>query len=111
MHHVLLVDNWFADSLIRYDSNTFESWKEILYYTPLHALFVGTEAVLVFFMLSGIVLVKAFPGWASLKWSYFASRLTRLYLPIWGSILFALLLTFARPDRIPPGANWWVKGN
>ena len=111
LHHVLLVDNWFADSLGRYDSNTFDSWKEIIYYTPLHALFAGTEAVLVFFMLSGIVLVKAFPGWASLKVSYFASRLTRLYLPIWGSVIFALLLTFARPERIPPGANWWMKGN
>lgn len=111
LHHVLLVDNWFADSLGRYDSNTFDSWKEIIYYTPLHALFAGTEAVLVFFMLSGIVLVKAFPGWASVKISYFVSRLTRLYLPIWGSILFALLLTFARPERIPAGANWWLKGN
>lgn len=111
LHHVLLIDNWFADSLGRYDSNTFESWKEIIYYTPLHVLFAGTEAVLVFFMLSGIVLVKAFPGFASLKWSYFASRLTRLYLPIWGSVLFTLMLTFARPERIPAGANWWVKGN
>lgn len=111
LHHFLLVDNWFADSLGNYGSNIFDSWKETIYYTPLHIFFAGTEAVLVFFMLSGIVLVRAFPGWASLRWSYFASRLTRLYLPIWGSILFALLLTFARPERIPAGANWWVKGN
>ena len=111
LHHSLLVDNWFADSLGNYGANIFDSWKETLYYTPLHIFFAGTEAVLVFFMLSGIVLVRAFPGWTSLRWSYFASRLTRLYLPIWGSILFALLLTFARPERIPAGANWWVKGN
>ena len=111
LHHVLLVDNWFANSLITFEANPSDDWKAIVYYTPLHIFFAGTEAVLVFFMLSGIVLVRAFPGFTSLSVSYFVSRLTRLYLPIWGSIIFALLLTFARPDRLPPGISWWLLGN
>jgi len=111
LHHVLLVDNWFADALITFEANPSDDWKAIVYYTPLHIFFAGTEAVLVFFMLSGIVLVRAFPGFSSLSVSYFVSRLTRLYLPIWGSIIFALLLTFARPDRVPPGISWWLLGN
>ena len=111
LHHVLLVDNWFADALITFEANPSDDWKAIVYYTPLHIFFAGTEAVLVFFMLSGIVLVRAFPGFSSLSVSYFVSRLTRLYLPIWGSIIFALLLTFARPDRVPPGISWWLMGN
>jgi peptidoglycan/LPS O-acetylase OafA/YrhL len=110
-HHVLLVDGWFAESLTRYDANPIENWRSVIYYSPLHILFAGTEAVLVFFLLSGIVLVRAFPGWASIKLSYFFSRLTRLYLPIWGSLVFALGLTFFRPDRLSSAANWWLKGN
>lgn len=111
LHHVLLVDNWFADALVKFDALPSDDWKGLLYYSPLHIFFAGTEAVLVFFMLSGIVLVRAFPGFSSLSASYFVSRLTRLYLPIWGSIIFALLLTFARPDRVPPGISWWLLGN
>lgn len=110
-HHVLLVDGWFAESLTRYDANPVENWRSVIYYSPLHIFFAGTEAVLVFFLLSGIVLVRAFPGWASVKVSYFASRLTRLYLPIWGSLVFALGLTFLRPERLSGAANWWLKGN
>ena len=102
LHHLLLVDNWFANALLTFEAYPSDDWKAIVYYTPLHIFFAGTEAVLVFFMLSGIVLVRAFPGFTSLSVSYFVSRLTRLYLPIWGSIVFALLLTFARPDRVPP---------
>lgn len=111
LHHVLLVDNWFANALLTFEAYPSDDWKALVYYTPLHIFFAGTEAVLVFFMLSGIVLVKAFPGFTSLSLSYFVSRLTRLYLPIWGSIVFALLLTFARPDRVPPGISWWLLGN
>jgi len=111
LHHVLLVDNWFADALLTFEAQPSDDWKAWVYYTPLHIFFAGTEAVLVFFMLSGIVLVKAFPGFSSLSLSYFVSRLTRLYLPIWGSIVFALLLTLARPDRVPPGISWWLLGN
>lgn len=111
LHHVLLVDNWFANALLTFEAYPSDDWKAIVYFTPLHIFFAGTEAVLVFFMLSGIVLVRAFPGFTSLSVSYFVSRLTRLYLPIWGSIVFALLLTFARPDRVPPGISWWLLGN
>ena len=110
-HHVLLVDGWFAESLTRYDANPIQGWRSVLYYSPLHIFFAGTEAVLVFFLLSGIVLVRAFPGWASVKLAYFASRLTRLYLPIWGSLVFALGVTLLRPERLSSAANWWLKGN
>lgn len=110
-HHVLLVDAWFAESLTRYDANPSENWRSLIYYSPLHILFAGTEAVLVFFLLSGIVLVRAFPGWVSVTPSYFVSRLTRLYLPIWGSLVVALALTFLRPERLSASANWWLKGN
>lgn len=110
-HHVLLVDNWFADALVSLSAVDGPQAKTALYYSPLHIFFAGTEAVLVFFMLSGIVLVRTYPGLRSLTLRYFASRLARLYIPIWGSIVFALLLTFARPDYLPPGISWWLHGN
>ncbi len=55
LHHVLLVDNWFANALLTFEAQPSNDWKAWVYYTPLHIFFAGTEAVLVFFMLSGIV--------------------------------------------------------
>ena len=58
--------------------------------TPIKLLSAGSESVLVFFVLSGVVVplpllskgVKAWPG-------FFLSRLARLYVPVWASLLLA----------------------
>src|SRR6195952_2318571 len=51
--------------------------------TPVKLLSAGSESVLVFFVLSGLVvplpLLGGRRGWAG----FFASRLVRLYLPVW----------------------------
>jgi peptidoglycan/LPS O-acetylase OafA/YrhL len=54
-----------------------------LSYTPLHLVWAGPEAVLVFFVLSGLVLSAATQGRSDFRWSaYYPSRLMRLYLPV-----------------------------
>jgi peptidoglycan/LPS O-acetylase OafA/YrhL len=65
--------------------------------SPLKLLFAGTEAVLVFFVLSGLVvalpLVRGTVSWPA----FFASRLVRLYVPVWGALLFAVALIVLVP--------------
>lgn len=68
-----------------------ETWAV---YSPLHVAWNGTAAVSVFFVLSGYVLVLPFIKRRSrVDWgAYFARRLLRLYLPVWGSVLLAVVL-------------------
>lgn len=85
--------------------------------TPLKLAFAGTEAVLVFFALSGLVV--ALPALRSrerdgFSWAgFFASRLVRLYVPVWGSLVFATALIFLIP-RTPSGVSqgeWITRAN
>lgn len=77
-------------------------------YTPLRLIWGGTEAVYIFFVLSGFVLtgpaLKAGFSWAG----YYRQRLPRLYLPVWGSLLFAAALLALIPRRTLEGASWWT---
>lgn len=59
-----------------------------LAFTPVHLVWAGTEAVLVFFVLSGFVLAGPLPQRARRdRWAtWYASRLVRLYLPVWASL-------------------------
>jgi peptidoglycan/LPS O-acetylase OafA/YrhL len=78
--------------------------------SPAKIVFAGTEAVLVFFALSGLVVaLPAFrPGFG---WrAYFGSRLIRLYLPVWGALLAAaglIALVPRDPARVSDGT--WLQ--
>ena len=76
--------------------------------SPLKLLFPGTEAVLVFFALSGLVV--ALPALRSgFAWTrYYPSRLLRLYLPVFGALLFATVLIIAIPREAAsvPSGSW-----
>ncbi len=81
--------------------------------SPLKLLFAGTEAVLVFFVLSGLVvalpLLRATTSWAG----FFASRLVRLYVPVWAALVFAVALIALVPRReaaVTPG-EWIDEAN
>ena len=82
-----------------------------LVYSPLHLLWNGTAAVYVFFVLSGFVLVLPVAKAAgSTDWgSYYAKRLLRLYLPVWGSLVFASLLLVVVPHVSAGAQTWWVQ--
>lgn len=68
--------------------------------SPLRPLTAGSEAVLVFFVLSGLVVsIPALS--ATFDWlRYYPSRLIRLYLPVIGAVLFAVALILLVP-RLP----------
>lgn len=78
--------------------------------SPLKLLFPGTEAVLVFFALSGLVV--ALPALRTgFTWArYYPSRLLRLYLPVVGALILATVLIVAIPrdaSAMPEGS--WLR--
>lgn len=77
--------------------------------SPLKLPFAGTEAVQVFFVLSGVVItlpvLREGFSWSS----YYVSRLLRLYLPVWAAIALSLALIALVPRdlaRVTPDS--WV---
>lgn len=98
-HSALLVPAFCNDSL---GQNVVWSW-----YDPANLLRLGTQAVFLFFALSGFVLTRAYVGRSIFTRSYFASRLARLYLPIWASVLLAVILqlVFSSPGN-SHGSSW-----
>jgi peptidoglycan/LPS O-acetylase OafA/YrhL len=77
--------------------------------TPLHLFWAGGEAVFVFFILSGVALGLMRKRASPARWrSYYPSRLLRLYLPVWASIIFALAV-FASVGLVSkPAQDGWV---
>ena len=80
--------------------------------TPLKLLTAGHEAVLVFFVLSGCVVVLPALKRVDFSWPGFvASRVVRLLLPAWAAIAFASLLLVIVP-RLPQqvtGDSWLAR--
>lgn len=70
-------------------------------------LWAGGEAVLVFFVLSGFVLTLPLQK-RSFSWrGYYPARLTRLYLPVWGSLVLAIGIFIATRIARPDAATAW----
>lgn len=85
------------------------SWEWWWTHTPLHILWDGSSSVFIFFVLSGMVLV--FPvlrsdnfGWLA----YYAQRLVRLYVPVWGAVALAVAIIVTIP-RIGTMDNAWLE--
>ena len=72
-------------------------------YTPLHAFWAGTEAVFVFFVLSGFFVDQRIRQSAVLLAFLLPSRLLRLYLPVVGALAFAAAVVAAVPRRVTNG--------
>jgi peptidoglycan/LPS O-acetylase OafA/YrhL len=86
---------------------------EWLTQSPVKVLTAGTEAVLVFFVLSGLVVaLPALKG--RLDWlSYYPGRLVRLYLPVAASLVLAAIFLALVPhsdSQAAPG-SWLLERN
>ncbi|SFO04889.1 acyltransferase family protein [Mycetocola miduiensis] len=86
---------------------------EWLTQSPAKLLIAGSEAVLVFFVLSGLVVaLPALQG--RLHWlSYYPSRLLRLYLPVGASLLLAAVFVALVPHSGGKAAagSWLIERN
>jgi peptidoglycan/LPS O-acetylase OafA/YrhL len=80
-------------------------------HTPLHLVWAGEEAVLVFFVLSGLVL--ALPATRrAIDWrTYYPRRVVRLYLPVWGSLVLAVVLVALVPRGVSPQRSPWLNAH
>jgi len=110
VHHSLLLFPRFADTYLNNGQvPVVGSVMWLLTATPLKVLTAGGEAVLVFFVMSGIVLTLPVLGRVNFDWvAYYPRRIVRLYLPVIAAVLFAALLVVLLPQFSAPGFSWWV---
>ena len=81
----------------------------LISYTPLHIFWAGPEFVVVFFVLSGFVLSLPIARGGRLHASiYYPTRLLRLYLPVWGALVFAAAMHVVVSHKAVAGASWWL---
>ena len=112
IYHCLLLNLTFGDL------DNASTWKRVssgassfFLFSPLHDLWNGTEAVAVFFVISGLVLVRSFltrpRGVEARRWeSFYPKRLIRLYLPIIASLAFALVVVSIIARRTLPNGSY-----
>ena len=107
VHHVLLLSPSLAGA---YRGERVEGWEAWLTYTPLHLVWAGGEAVLVFFVLSGFVLALPAAQGRPLAWrAYYPQRLLRLYVPVFAAVVLALpQAMLLRPSEGASGSWWWL---
>lgn len=81
----------------------------VLVTTPLHLMWAGTEAVYLFFILSGLVLGISTES-RSFRWAaYFPSRMVRLYLPVAGAVALAIVLIAIVPRDGAHASAWLAR--
>ncbi|MBY4382842.1 acyltransferase [Rhodococcus fascians] len=111
VNHVMVTGVTYAnvaDGRGRADQLSFDWWWS---YTPLHLLWGGTEAVFVFFILSGYVLSGPTQKSTFSWFAYYPKRIIRLYLPVWGSLVLAGLTTLVITREPKDGASWWTNSH
>lgn len=109
LHHALQVDPTFARVQARESAAGEGPVVWALTHTPLHVVWAGEEAVLVFFVLSGFVLTLPATRRA-VRWrEYYPRRLLRLYVPVWGSLVLAVALTAALAGRADDAASPFLR--
>ena len=107
-HHSLLTGRSFAAPYMGSGGGRFPAVQWWLTSTPLHIVWAGQEAVLVFFVLSGFALACATEGRA-ISWpAYYSGRLVRLYLPVWAALGVGALAFELVPRVSSPHASWWL---
>jgi peptidoglycan/LPS O-acetylase OafA/YrhL len=82
--------------------------------TPIKLLSAGSESVLVFFVLSGLVVPLPLLTRGPRAWiGFYVARLVRLYLPVWGSLVLAglWLVLVPRPDSAVTPGSWVERTN
>jgi peptidoglycan/LPS O-acetylase OafA/YrhL len=107
--HTLAIDPAFYAASLGIRSRDLGDRSWWLIYTPLHLFWQGTEAVFVFFVLSGFVLALPAAEKGGIAWrAYYPKRLIRLYLPVWGAVALAAAWIAVVRRHVIPGASGWL---
>lgn len=107
LHHLTLI----AEPVLRGIAGATDPWSAwwLMEHSPLKLLTAGREAVVVFFVLSGLVVPLPALRGGSFSWPGFAaSRFVRLFLPAWGALVLAasLVLVVPRVAAQVSGGEW-----
>lgn len=109
MHHVALIVPGLAENRQSLLANGFAEPNSWLYLTPLKLLVSGPAAVLVFFVLSGLVLSLTSIRRDHDSYPVFMiKRVTRIWPPFAFSILASMLLAILLRGRPAVGAYRWI---
>lgn len=106
--HALITSQVFFASL--YEPIPARRWSVawLLGHPPLNLLWAGNQAVIIFFVLSGLVVTLPFVssshGWVG----YYPRRFLRLYLPTWAAVGFAAILATLVHRHAVVGASGWL---
>lgn len=105
--HIFLIAQPHLEQWLGPRSGTPFSFRWWLYSSPLSIFISGAQAVVVFFLLSGIVLTLPVLRAARYDWlAYYPRRIIRLYLPVIASVLLAVgLFVLVSRDELPV-AGW-----
>jgi peptidoglycan/LPS O-acetylase OafA/YrhL len=113
VHHALLLvptlsDAYLAPGGLPADAPWFAA---LAVYSPLHLLWAGGEAVLLFFVLSGLVLTMPAvrPGFSWV--AYYPRRVVRLYLPVVAAVALTALTLMVVPRTQTGQFGGWVNGH
>ncbi|GAA3633995.1 acyltransferase [Microlunatus ginsengisoli] len=107
--HIVISDA-SAGRVYKLDHNApMSTWAYALNYTPLRVAWAGSEAVVVFYVLSGFVLALPFARSRGPSWRvFYPRRLIRLYVPAIASLIFAWITTLIVHRRIISGGSPWL---
>lgn len=109
-HHTLLTFSFYSQAYIyptRVPAKGTVQWW--LTATPLHLISEGTEAVLVFFVLSGLVVALPVLRRSTFDWyAYFPRRIIRLVLPVMAAALLAAVFVLVSNQQPAPGPPTWL---
>jgi peptidoglycan/LPS O-acetylase OafA/YrhL len=111
LHHVVRVFPTLGATVPLPSSLASHPWARLLAYTPLHLMWAGSEAVLVFFVLSGFVLAWPAANGRRTEWPrWYARRVVRLYLPVWGALALGAIVVVAVPHHLTAGSSEFLQG-
>jgi Acyltransferase family. len=106
LHHCLLV----VPSLAARDTGQGYGGFAWFVNSPVHIVWAGGEAVVVFFVLSGIVLTLPILRARPFDWlAYYPARLLRLYLPVVASVLIASAIAIAIQPSASESTSSWLR--
>ncbi|WP_290473335.1 acyltransferase [Leifsonia sp. 71-9] len=104
LYHVLAL-NWSTLQDGVYLKPAANPLANLLIFSPLHVVWLGAEAVFLFFILSGFVLTKAATRPSFSLTAYYPSRIVRLYGPVLAAIVLAWLSYVLIPHTAGPGTS------
>jgi peptidoglycan/LPS O-acetylase OafA/YrhL len=99
-------DKWIAPTAVHPPVGSFGWWFTS---TPLQLTLAGDEAVLVFFVLSGLVLTLPVIRRANFDWiGYYPRRIARLWIPVAASVVLAVIWIVLTDQTAARASSLWV---